>query len=249
MKRPAPASPLGLSLALGLLLVSVGGTAGARSAPAYAASEAPQVELIPAARAAELPPELRLEPQEAPPATALGLATSGGAHKVRLHWLVRESQPVSGYRLTLVSPHGLPGNLAARWLVRPEAGTPVAGGLTAYSTEISLDLATPSPLAAELEAIDADGETVVLGVRRATADPDPVPTRISESRSPAVSSAAVSAFLGRFAPSTRAAALSTDFAPQPRNLDLRACTDQLDRRPELGGPVPQRGPPEARVTT
>lgn len=247
MNRHSSAPKLGPGLALGLLLAAAGGVTNAQSAPAYGAEGARQFELIPSTRAAELPPELRIALPEASPSAALGLATSGGAHKVRLHWLVRESQPLSGYRLTLVSARGLPGNLAARWLVSPEAGIPVAGGLTAYSTEIILNLATPALVAAELEAVDAQGQAVVLGVRRATADPDPVPARLADSRSPAVSAAAGAVFLGRLAPSTKAATLSTDFAPQPRNLNLGTRTDKLDRRPELGGPVPQRGPPEARV--
>lgn len=248
MNRHSSAPKLGPGLALGLLLAAAGGVANAQSAPAYGAEGARQFELIPSTHAAELPPELGIGVHDASPSAALGLATSGSVHKVRLHWLVRESQPLSGYRVTLVSESGLPGNLAAQWLVRPENGTPIAGGYTAYSAEVSLNLAAPAPVAAALEAVDSDGRVVMLGVRRTTADPDPVPTRLSGSGSPAVAPAAGVVDLGRSAPSTKAAVLSAHFAPQPQNLNLRTRTDEDNRRPGLGGSVSQRGPPEARVT-
>ncbi len=120
-----------------------------------------------------MPAELRARETAPSFAEALGLAEASGSHKVRLRWVVRDERDLAGYRVTLVAAEGLPGHLAARWWIPPTQGVPLGDGRIAYSAEISLALDGQTPVAAAIEAVDAVGHPIVLGVRRAVAEADP----------------------------------------------------------------------------
>ncbi|MEO8196412.1 MAG: hypothetical protein ABI689_06790 [Thermoanaerobaculia bacterium] len=250
MNRNLLSPKVGLSVALVLLLASASASVSAATGPAPAGA-APAVQryaLIPADQAAELPPELRAQSAALSFAEALGLTEAAGSHKVQLHWVVREGRDLSGYRLTLVAANGLPGHLAARWWVAPAAGTPLAGGLTAYSTELSLALDEPAPIAAAIEAIDLSGHAVLLGVRRSVAEVDPAPQKARAAHSEALSARPTVLQASRLAPTAPAAAANSSLYPIVAAATLAAPAMAPLPKLEPGGAVSPRGPPAEPVT-
>lgn len=249
MSRFSTSPRIALSLVLGAVLASA---AGPVRASREAVAETPGVlrfELVPADHARELPPELRAQAGAISPAEALGLAEAAGSHKVQLHWVVREHGDLSGYRVTLVAADGLPGNLAARWFVEPTAGVPVGEGLTAYSTELSLALDEPAPVAAAVEAVDLAGHAVLLGVRRSIAEAEPPPSAALSASAQAPSAGPIVLQTGRFAPTVSAAESSPSSYPERETARLAAPPTTLPANLEPGGAVSPRGPPTETVTT
>lgn len=251
MNSNSPSPRFGLSVALGALLVSVGGSAGAApAAPAdFGAAGGSRLELIPAARASALPPELRAVVDVPSVAEYLGLAEAAGSHRVQLRWVVREHGALSGYRVTLVAADGLPGNLAARWFVEPATGVPVGDGLTAYSTELSLALDEAAPVAAAVEAVDSEGRATLLGVRRSVAEAEPSPLQARSAASTGLSANPTVLQASGFAPTARAATTSPFCYPTLAAARLAAPPATLPLHLEPGGVVSPRGPPTATVTT
>ena len=249
MIRFSPSPKVGLSVALGLLLASVSGTAGAARGFANASASSPQFDLIAPERSAELPAELRAQNASPSPAAALGFADAVGSHKLQLHWVVREHGDLSGYRVTLVAADGLPGNLAARWFVATAAGVPVGDGLTSYSTELSLTLDEPAPVAAAVEAVDLAGHTVLLGVRRSIAEAEPMSRQVCAAGADLLAAGPTVLQASRFAPTARAATGSTASYPSFAPARLAALPATLPANLEPGGAVSPRGPPTETVTT
>ena len=248
MIRFSPSPKVGLSVALGFLLASASDSAVA--ARGFADDSAPgrQFDLIAPERAAELPAELRAQNAPASPAEALGFAEAAGSHKVQLHWVVREHGGLAGYRVTLVAADGLPGNLAARWFVEPQAGVPLGDGLTAYSTELSLALDEAAPIAAAVEAVDSEGHATLLGVRRSVAEAEPSPLRARSAASTGLSANPTVLQASGFAPTARAATTSPFCYPTLAVARLAAPPATLPLHLEPGGAVSPRGPPTATVT-
>lgn len=250
MFRPPVSSRTGLSAALGLLLVCA-------SAPAWAGvedwnEEAPRFrsfELIPSDRASELPSELRASDDANSIAESLGLSATAGGHTVRLHWVVREHENLAGYRVTLVSADGIPGHLAARWWVQPDEGRSIGDGLIAYSAEIALAFAGQEPVAAAIEAVDASGNAVLLGVRRSIAQADPEPQGTLSARSEATFRAATVLQANRLAPAAPATpvAATDDFRAGGAPLGARSA-EFVPGAPSSEAASP-RGPPTAGITT
>ena len=236
-----------LSIALGLLLASVAGPAIALEGRSAEVAAGDRFELIPAERASQLPAELRVHEGAPSISEALGLSQATGSHTVQLRWVVRENRAPSGYRVTLVAADGLPGHLSARWWVSPAQGTPIADGLTAYSAEISLALDGQTPVAAAIEAVDAAGQTMVLGVRHAIAEADPGPRHALRSRPEAISANPTVLLANRLAPSARAATASAGSIPPPGALVASAPTAFLAII-DPDGAVSPRGPPTERIT-
>ncbi len=249
MFRHSPSLAVGRSLALGLLLACASGPAGAAREDLAETPAAQRFELIPADRAAELPPELRAHGGAASPAEELGLPLAAGSHRVQLNWVVREQGELSGYRVTLVAGDGLPGNLAARWWVAPAAGVPVGDGLTAYSAELALALDEPAPVAAAVEAIDLSGHAVLLGVRRSIAEADPTPQSSLAARPDAFSADPTAVSFSRAAPTAQAAAPTSTHFSLPPAAGVPAPPGAFARTSHHGGSVSGRGPPAERLTT
>lgn len=249
MVRILPSPKVGLSLALGCLLASASVPARAEWSPANESALGRPFDLVAADRAAELPAELRAQEVPAAPAAVLGLADAAGRHRVKLHWVVREHGDLSGYRVTLVAPEGLPGHLAARWFVAPAAGVPLGDGLTAYSAELSLALDEPAPISAAVEAVDLAGHSVLLGVRRSIADAEPTPRQVGPVRSESWTASPVALQANRFAPTAQGAASSPAFYPPVTAARLAAAPATHPKSLEPGGAVSPRGPPTETVTT
>lgn len=249
MFRHSPSPAVGGSLALGLLLACASGPAGAAWEDLAETPAAQRFELIPAERAAELPPELRAQDGTASPAEELGLPQAAGSHKVHLNWVVREHGDLSGYRVTLVAADGLPGNLAARWWVAPAAGVPVGDGLTAYSAELALALDEPAPVAAAVEAIDLSGHAVLLGVRRSIAEADPTPQSSLAARPKELAAGPTSVPFSCATPTAPAAAPASIHFSLPPAADVLAPSTAFARTSDHGGSVSGRGPPAERLTT
>ncbi len=251
MNSNSPSPRFGLSVALGALLVSVGGPAGAASAaPAdFGAAGESRLELIPAARASALPPELRAAVDVPSVAESLGLAEAAGSHRVQLRWVVREHGALSGYRVTLVAADGLPGSLAARWFVEPAAGVPVGDGLTEYSTELLLALDEAAPIAASVEAVDPAGNATLLGVRRSVVEANPAPLQARSAAGDSLTANPTALQAGRFAPTARAAAASPVCYPMLAAARLAAPPATLPSHLDSGGAISPRGPPEETSTT
>lgn len=245
-----PPSPrAGLSVALGLLAAAIAGPAFATGEIGFGASARQRFELISADRATELPPELRPRGDSLSIAEALGLEEASAGHTVHLRWIVREKLGLSGYRLTLIAPDGLPGHLGARWWVAPSQGIPVGDGLTAYSAEIALAFNGGVALTATIEAVDAGGHAVLLATRRSMAGADAkLPPSLS-ARPFAASAAATALLFSRMAPSARSAALAPTLYPLPSVGLAAAPLAVFSWRLEQGGSVSGRGPPPLGVTT
>jgi hypothetical protein len=246
-----PLSPkVGLSVALGLLLASA-------SAPARASfdgrddatSAYRSFELIPSGRANELPAELRANDAAPSFAEALGLQAESGSHTVQLHWVVREGRGLSGYRITLVAADGLPGHLAARWWVAPQQGTPLAGGRTAYSAQISLVFAGRAPVSAAIEAVDDLGHAVLLGVRRTFAEADPEPPGVLAARGEASALRAIALQTNRLAPAVRSATTSSSTYPSLPGAAVGLPPANFFPALVPDGAVSPRGPPESGITS
>lgn len=248
MSRFSTSPRVGLSVALGLLLASASGPVQAGWQALDELPTSHNFELIPAEHAGELPPELRAQGAAPSLAESLGLPEASGSHKVQLHWVVREHGDLSGYRVTLVAADGLPGNLAARWFVAPAAGVPVGEGLTAYSTELSLALDEPAPVAAAVEAVDLAGHAVLLGVRRSIAEAEPLPSAALSASAHAPSAGPTVLPTGRFAPTVSAAESSPSTYPEFEAARLAAPWTTLPANLEPGGAVSPRGPPTETVT-
>lgn len=249
MSRISTSPWIALRFALGALLASAPGPICASQQAAAETPGVPCFELIPADHARELPPELRAQGAATSPAEALGLPEASGSHKVQLHWVVREHGDLSGYRVTLVAADGLPGNLAARWFVAPTTGVPVGDGLTAYTTELSLALDKPAPVAAAVEAVDLAGHAVLLGVRRSIAEAEPMPSAARSASAQAPSAGPTVLQTGRFAPTASAAESSPSSYPELQAARLAAPWTTLPANLEPGGAVSPRGPPTETVTT
>jgi hypothetical protein len=249
MIRFSPSPQVGLSVALGLLLASASGPAGAVWSADDEATATRHFELVPTGRAAQLPPELRAQGGQPSLAEALGLPEAAGRHTVQLHWVVREGAGLSGYRVTLVAADGLPGNLAARWWVAPAEGVPVGDGLTAYSAEVALALDEPAPVAAAVEAIDFSGHAVLLGVRRSVAAVDPAPAETLNARPSAVSTNPTAVPFSRAAPTAHAAAPASTLFSLPAAARAHAPRAAFAHTSFQGGSASGRGPPPARRTT
>ena len=249
MIRFSPSPQVGLSVALGLLLASASGPAGAVWSADDEATATRHFELVPTGRAAQLPPELRAQGGQPSLAEALGLPEAAGRHTVQLHWVVREGAGLSGYRVTLVAADGLPGNLAARWWVAPGDGVPVGDGLTAYSAEIALALDEPAPVAAAVEAIDLSGHAVLLGVRRSVVEADPESRHLLPARSESLSAEPPVLQTSRLVPTACAAPATTASYPSLAAARLAAPPTTLPAILQPGGAVSPRGPPTETVTT
>lgn len=199
----------------GVLLVSSLASLAGTGVPARAALP-PTFELLPAAQATALPPELRfptsdgdfpvgprrrsgaaLRHQPGEPATGVAaptwpwpsarhLTAPTARHTVHLRWVVREHQAPLGYRVTLAAAAGLPGHLAARWWIPAIDGVPVADGLIAYDAQLVLRLDHPAWVAAAVETIAPNGAAQVLGVQPALTAARPAPTRAFGSPPPAL---------------------------------------------------------------
>lgn len=249
MTWPSPSPKFGLSVTLGVLLASASGPAGASLSLADNSVSARHFDLLAPERATELPAELRAQNSPSSAAEALGFAEAAGSHKVQLHWVVREHGGLSGYRVTLVAANGLPGNLAARWFVAPQAGVPLGDGLTAYSTELSLALDQAAPIAAAVEAVDSEGHATLLGVRRSVAEAEPSPRQVRSAAGDALSATPTVLQASRFAPTARAATTSPFCYPTLAASLHAAPPATLPLHLQPGGAVSPRGPPTATATT
>lgn len=249
MLWPSPSPKFGLSVALGVLLVSVGGPAGAAPAVLGAAAGESRFELIPASRSAALPPELRAAAEAPSIAESLGLSETSGSHRVQLRWVVREHGALSGYRVTLVAADGLPSHLAARWFVEPRAGVPMGDGLTAYATELLLALDEAAPIVAAVEAVDPAGNATLLAVRQSVVEANPAPGRVDSARTESLDGCPVALGASRLAPAVRVAS-AIPFFHLPLALRLPASlAANLPQQQDSSGAVSPRGPPAATVTT
>jgi hypothetical protein len=247
----SPLSPqVGLSVALGLLLASASAPAGAALDGRDVATAAYRsFELIPPGRADVLPAELRANDEAPSFAEALGLQAESASHTVQLHWVVREGRGLSGYRVTLVAADGLPGHLAARWWVAPNQGTPIGGGRTAYSAEISLVFVGRAPVSAAIEAVDDLGHAVLLGVRRTFAEADPEPPGTLAARHETSSVRPTVLQSNRLAPAVRSA--TTTSSTDPFLPGAAVGPPPASYFPALvpDGAVSPRGPPESGITS
>jgi hypothetical protein len=105
------------------------------------------------------------------------------------------------------------------------------------------------PVAATLEAVDADGRAVLLGLRRSIAAAD-TDSRSSLAAQPAAVSASSNVLhFSRIAPSARAAAPAPGLLPPPAERPVFGAPPTFARRLLPGGSVSERGPPAVGLTT